>query len=1067
VLVAVVLAIGATSSVSATERTVCSTGCTHATIQEAIDNASGGDVIKLQSGTVYTENVILKKKDISTYIVITTDADPATLPTADSRINPTFAERLPKIQSPGAGLPTIATENGAHHYKFSYIEFPSVPQGFNAMVLLGDGESEFETDEPSDIVIDHCYFHGDAVVGQKRGAELHGKRLDITNSYFEQIVAVGQDSQCIVGYNGHGPYQIVNNYLECGTENVMFGGADPHQRTYLRATGSPTTTQTGVLTVEPNHTITEIHAGQPIAIRTTSGSLEYTRVASVSGVGTSGTLTFNPALTTPPAVPGELRTGVVASGLTFRRNHVVKKLEWRAGVLATPTDVSAGANTGSGSLSAGTRYYKVQAFSSNGFNGAWVNGGLSDEAGATLGATGSITLTWSAVAGATMYRVWRATTAGGENEWTDAASTSFVDDGSVTWATDAPSGATHWQIKNLFEAKALQDSHVDSNIFENQWKGVDIGFSFWLKSVNQDGACWWCQSRNIIIENNIIRHQDGWLILHGQESEHGEQPPPMTDIVIRNNLVYDSSHAYGDGNPDEDAYAMSISDSVQNTTIAHNTVVHTMKGLLAIETSSPGLTLKDNLLRLEFWGIKSSDSAGTEALEIHAPGYTFTGNAIAGDGSGYPSGNTYESVAGWENEFVAYTATGDAADYHLRPTSALRGAGTDGKDVGADIDLILAVTAGVESGSGGGAPPPSTWTGVDIGEHGTAGSSSETNGVWTVSGVGADIWGTQDAFRYVHRQLSGDGSVTVRVDSFGSSPTPDPFAKAGVMLRADTTAGAKHAIFDVRPTGDLEFMVRTNAGDSTTFLAGATIAMPVWLRLSRSGTSITATYSTDGSTWIVLATTSVALPASASAGIVVSSHDASTAATATFRGLSVLSGQWLDTDVGATGLVGNAAFDGTSYTIAGGGADIWDSEDSFHYVYRTLSGNGAIVLRVSAIQNTDPFAKVGVMMRDGLTTSAPHVLLDFKPNGEVEFMQRSAAGNSTTYLGGVPPGPQWLRLTRTATSVTADYSSDGMAWLTVGVATVGFGATVDVGVAVCSHDITTLNVATLASLAVQ
>ena len=82
-------------------------------------------------------------------------------------------------------------------------------------------------------------------------------------------------------------------------------------------------------------------------------------------------------------------------------------------------------------------------------------------------------------------------------------------------------------------------------------------------------------------------------------------------------------------------------------------------------------------------------------------------------------------------------------------------------------------------------------------------------------------------------------------------------------------------------------------------------------------------------------------------------------------------------------------------------------------------------------------------------------------------MQRSAAGNSTTYLGGVPPGPQWLRLTRTATSVTADYSSDGMAWLTVGVATVGFGATVDVGVAVCSHDITTLNVATLASLAVQ
>ena len=46
-------------------------------------------------------------------------------------------------------------------------------------------------------------------------------------------------------------------------------------------------------------------------------------------------------------------------------------------------------------------------------------------------------------------------------------------------------------------------------------------------------------------------------------------------------------------------------------------------------------------------------------------------------------------------------------DYHLVPGSPYKGAGTDGRDVGADIDAVMAATAGVIGGVPTSPPPPS------------------------------------------------------------------------------------------------------------------------------------------------------------------------------------------------------------------------------------------------------------------------------------------------------------------------------------------------------------------------
>ena len=81
--------------------------------------------------------------------------------------------------------------------------------------------------EPSDIVIDRCYLHGNDQGDYRRGIALNGVRMAVVDSYLENFHDAHSDSQAIGGWNGAGPFRIVNNFLEAASENIMFGGADP------------------------------------------------------------------------------------------------------------------------------------------------------------------------------------------------------------------------------------------------------------------------------------------------------------------------------------------------------------------------------------------------------------------------------------------------------------------------------------------------------------------------------------------------------------------------------------------------------------------------------------------------------------------------------------------------------------------------------------------------------------------------------------------------------------------------------------------------------------------------
>jgi len=162
-----------------------------------------------------------------------------------------------------------------------------------------------------------------------------------------------------------------------------------------------------------------------------------------------------------------------------------------------------------------------------------------------------------------------------------------------------------------------------------------------------------------------------------------------------------------------------------------------------------------------------------------------------------------------------------------------------------------------------------------------------TSGSWTVEGGGGDIWGTADQFHYVSQALPGDGAVSAQV----ASQTPsDPWAKAGVMIRATSDAGSPYYAALVTPGNGIVVQSRDALGDNAVEEVGVTGTVPVFLEVTRKGTTFAAYTSTDGVTWTEVAGSSVALgniSGSALAGIAVTSHNDATLSTATFAQVSV------------------------------------------------------------------------------------------------------------------------------------------------------------------------------------
>ncbi len=176
----------------------------------------------------------------------------------------------------------------------------------------------------------------------------------------------------------------------------------------------------------------------------------------------------------------------------------------------------------------------------------------------------------------------------------------------------------------------------------------------------------------------------------------------------------------------------------------------------------------------------------------------------------------------------------------------------------------------------------------------------------TMSSAGSDIWNNADEFRFAYMKLSGDGSISVKVNSIAQT---DVWAKAGVMIRESLAAGSTNAANIVSAASGVSFQYRDLTDGASANVGQSALVAPYWVRLTRTGNTFKAEMSADGKTW-----TSVGADATASShdvimassvyiGLCVTSHNGNPkiATTGVFSDIKTtggVSGSWQVADVG-------------------------------------------------------------------------------------------------------------------------------------------------------------------------
>ena len=187
--------------------------------------------------------------------------------------------------------------------------------------------------------------------------------------------------------------------------------------------------------------------------------------------------------------------------------------------------------------------------------------------------------------------------------------------------------------------------------------------------------------------------------------------------------------------------------------------------------------------------------------------------------------------------------------------------------------LILAPLCGQqapfhEAHSGVGEPPQSGGVEFDA-----------SAGAYRITGGGANIWGTQDAFHFAYRRVSGDFTLTADVQFVGAGV--NAHRKAVLMARQDLSAGAAYADAAVHGDGLTSLQYRAAPGGVTAELRSS-VSGPVRLRLQRRGNQFTMQAGKPGEPLSATGPQVVELSGPIFVGLGVCSHDAKVLETAVF-----------------------------------------------------------------------------------------------------------------------------------------------------------------------------------------
>ena len=200
----------------------------------------------------------------------------------------------------------------------------------------------------------------------------------------------------------------------------------------------------------------------------------------------------------------------------------------------------------------------------------------------------------------------------------------------LAWRTQS------WTVKNLVEFKNARTVTVEGNTIENNWAAGQTGYAFVITPRNQDGSAPWSIVRDIVIQNNVIRHVAAVFNILGYDDLASSQQ--TVNVTIRNNLAYDVSTAYGtSSNPAPARFAL-IGGGPQQITFDHNTVdndgsatIYLYGGFAPAGQQIAGFVLTNNLLRDNSYAVYGDKAGeGTPGLNVYTTAAVVRRNTFAG-----------------------------------------------------------------------------------------------------------------------------------------------------------------------------------------------------------------------------------------------------------------------------------------------------------------------------------------------------------------------------------------------------------------------------------------------------
>jgi hypothetical protein len=275
-------------------------------------------------------------------------------------------------------------------------------------------------------------------------------------------------------------------------------------------------------------------------------------------------------------------------------------------------------------------------------------------------------------------------------------------------------------VKNLFELKNAQRVLLDGNVMEGAWGGFSqVGFAILLTPKNQGGKennlCPICQVTDVTVRFSSISHVAAGLQIANALADNGAAALAGERYSIHDIIIDDLNGAKYNGPGEFAQLSVAAGGAIlQSVTINHVTAFPASRLLivgdqLARTPRMKNFVFTNSVVSAGTYPVWSTGGGGMancaarnsplSTFDACFSSYTFAANAIIGAPSSAPAGKwpakNFFPASAAAVRFANYNG-GNGGDYHLQPSSPYKGAGTDGKDLGADVDAVDMAIARIE-----------------------------------------------------------------------------------------------------------------------------------------------------------------------------------------------------------------------------------------------------------------------------------------------------------------------------------------------------------------------------------